>query len=79
MINYYYELLLLFQRWSTEVPWLIADASGLIVDLARMVQGSSYHHISVRSSVCIGYAAQSTRELVALLLSAGAEQGMSSV
>jgi hypothetical protein len=34
------EFLLLFQRWSTEVLWLIADCSGLIVDVARMVQGS---------------------------------------
>jgi len=46
-------------RWSTEVLWMIADGSGLIVDVARMVQG---------------YAALTTRELVALLLSAGAEQ-----
>jgi hypothetical protein len=40
-----------FQRWSTEVPWLIADGSGLIVDVARMVQGSSYSPISIQSQI----------------------------
>jgi hypothetical protein len=72
-------LLLNFQRWLTEVPWLIADASGLIVDLARIAQGSYHSSVSIRSAGCIGYAALNTRELVALLLSAGAEQGKSSV
>jgi hypothetical protein len=63
---------------------LIADGSGLIVDVARMVQGSSqlFSYLFSKSNcllsaVCIGYAALATRELVALLLSAGAEQGMS--
>jgi hypothetical protein len=45
------EFLLLFQRWSTEVPWLIADSSGLIVDVARMVQGSSYSPIYIQSQI----------------------------
>jgi hypothetical protein len=31
-----------FQRWSTEVLWLISDASGLIVDVARIVQGATH-------------------------------------
>ena len=48
-IKQHNEFLLLFQRWSTEVPWLIADGSGLIVDVARMVQGSSYSPIDIRS------------------------------
>jgi hypothetical protein len=59
---------------------LITDSSGLIVDVARMVQGSSYSPIYIQSkisAVCTGYAALTTRELVALLLSAGAEHGMS--
>jgi hypothetical protein len=33
------------------VPLLIADASGLILDVARMVQGSSYSPISIRSQI----------------------------
>ncbi len=45
------EFLLLFQRWSTEVPWLIADGSGLIVDVARMVQGSSCSPIYIQSRI----------------------------
>ena len=41
----------LFQRWSTEVLWLIADGSGLIVDVARMVQGSSYSPIFIQIQI----------------------------
>ncbi len=40
-----------FKRWTTEVPWLIADGSGLYVDVARMVQGSSYNLIAIRSQL----------------------------
>jgi hypothetical protein len=40
-----------FQRWSTEVLWLITDSSGLIVDVARMVQGSSYSPIYIASQI----------------------------
>ncbi len=45
------EFLLLCQRWSTDVPWLIADGSGLIVDVARMVQGSSCSPIYIQSQI----------------------------
>ena len=51
MMKQHNEFLLLFQRWSTEVPWLIADGSGLIVDVARMVQGSSYSSIYIQSQI----------------------------
>ena len=50
-IKWHNEFLLLFQRWSTEVPWLIADGSGLIVDVARMVQGSSCSPIDIQSQI----------------------------
>jgi hypothetical protein len=46
-MNFFY--VFLFQR--TEVPRLIADGSGLFVDLARMVQGSSYSLIVTRSQI----------------------------
>jgi hypothetical protein len=52
-LNKNYEFLLFFQRWSAEVPWLIADSSGLIFDLALMVQGILLFEANLSTKRCL--------------------------